>query len=522
MKPISAEDNYDFMDKDGVVLGTLSFVIILAIALSVSIFITPLSISDSNPTSYIAVVMLMVLLFAIFSMREGLTVRPSMKGIIYSVSVLAVFFLLTSILRASLSFAFASYRIDALLFPLIILSIAFALFGGYGALRLRWLIIYSVFASPLLLIPILSFNGAFTSMNASLVYGFLKLLDEPVLRNGLLIYASTQYTAITIASTCADIGVFIGMIMFLIPVAYLFDGRRANKALWLVSGVVLLFALNFVRMLIISLSWIYYGIGTAVSIFHIFAGEIIFYIVIIAMILIAYRYRLSLPRSMDMRRSRRTRGRDIADSHKVYRQIAAAAVIGLVFFVISTPYLSSYYVSVNSFYNGMVKPTNSSLYLGYLAALRVPDNYSVSSLGYERNGTIAFSIKNDTDNQTSYAIADSSTYPIPSGYITRGTGLVDSGRYILNDGIALGFGKTVSNGYEFDVNYISLPENISGGFSTVNIEFFGVAGSDGSICVYKSGMLDHIESELYNIVTGGIGNGGGLICSAYLSASSLR
>ena len=51
-------------------------------------------------------------------------------------------------------------------------------------------------------------------------------------------------------------GIFIALAFFLIPIAYLYDGKTKKKILWVASGLALLLVLNLVRMASISLAWL--------------------------------------------------------------------------------------------------------------------------------------------------------------------------------------------------------------------------------------------------------------------------
>lgn len=516
MKPISAEDICGYMKKQNMWMGIIVLLITVAIATANSIGITKFNIMDTNPTTYIIVVILMIFLFILFSVKEDLHLEYKKTNIVYGFLLITFFFVITSILRGSLSFLFASYRVDALLFPLILLSLIITLFGRKGVVKLKWLIVYSAFASPILMLPFIGLNNFFVEMNASFVYSVLSLIGLPIIKNGLMISAPSTST-ITIAETCADIGAFIGLIMFLLPIFYLFEGKLKKKILWISSAVLLLLLLNFLRMLFISLEWIYNGIGSAVSIFHIFAGQIMFDAVIVIMIIFAYKYGLKFP-SKHTLISKRKRRKDKRTDVKIYYSIAAALVIAIISFVITYPYHNMINISNNNFYNKNINSTNQTMSLIYLASIKSKNSY-IYSLGSINNKSIGFSVVNKTTNNMEYIVTAANGYPDPSSLITNKT---NARGYItiLQNGLVIHSYIILSNSYEFYTNTFSFPALINGKYASIKMEFFAPANSTFIGCNPNSGWIDNTESILANIFNGNLRRHN-IFCTAYNSAESV-
>ncbi len=498
-------------------IGIAVLLVAVAIAISNSISITQFSISDSNPATYAIVVMLMILLFIVFSAKERPTVEYKPTNILYGFLIVGAFFMITALMRSWLSFLFTSYRVDALLFPLILLSIITAMFGKEGIIKLKWLIVYSAFASQILAAPFLALNKAFVNLNASFVYWLLRIAGTHVSISGLVISAPSA-TSITIASTCADIGAFIGLVMFLLPLSYMFNGRRWRKLVWVSSGVALLLLLNFVRMLTISLEWIYYGISSAVSTFHLFAGQIMFDAVIIVMIVLFYKYGLRFPSVSGKSARRRTVRAGHAASK--YYPLAAAIAIGVIVFAITYPYHSVADISSGTFYNSEVNSTNATMSLTYLSSIR-SENSSIYSLGTVSNGIVGFSIANSFNNHTKYVVMTANGYPDPSGMITNTSGTRSAGSHILNNGVVLRSYTTLSGGQEFYVNTFSLPVIVNGRYVSVKEEMISSPGPGLEACSISSGYIDSVESGIANLLLGH-GARGIVFCDAYESAAAVN
>ncbi len=505
----------------GKVFGIIVLFVATLLVMAGTLLSTNLSVLDTDPASYVIVVMLMLLVFIVFSLKEDLHLKRSKRMATYGIIVFIAYILLLSYIRVGLSFVFATFRIDALLIPLAIVPFILILFGTGGVKRLAPLLVYSLFMSPLLLMPLLLQNSAFANINAVFVYDTLKLFGAPVTLNGITI-TSLSNTSISIATTCAPIGTFVAVVMFLIPVAYLYRGRFARKIVWVLSGLALMLVLNFVRMFWIAYSWVYYGIGQAVAIFHIFAGQIFFYAVIIVMILLAGRYGLRIARlakgqlgvlAKDFSRRRSAFG--------YYWVIAIAfGVIGLLF---SLPYLSAVYASPSFFYGSLSSVGRNATYSG-IAASFAEFSPNVIRIG-EQNYTVALAILNGSQsNNATYVVVGAVSTPLPGVAVTNYTSTVSSSSYLLRNGIRISSAVGYSGSNRFDINYFAAPFSLSGHYFSINYEFLKLASGGVPSCsmlTYKSaGVFNYVESVIYNTLSGSSDyKANGIMCDAYAVAN---
>lgn len=496
-------------------------VLFIAVLLSTAIIISRASFSilDTDPATYVIVVMLMVFALIVFSLKKRLKLNKDRREFALGITIFIVYVLLLSYVRVAMSFAFSSFGIDALLVSLPIISFIIILFGRDGAMKLWPIAAYYLFASPLLLMPLLLQNSAFARINAEFVYYLLRVFGAPVTINGITIASQTS-TSISIASTCAPLGTFVALAMFLLPVAYLYDGRNRNKGLWVVSGIALMLLFNFIRMFGIAYAWSYYGINQAISTFHLFAGQILFYAAIIIMLVIASGYGLILPKASRRGRSTVHFIRSIHDSGYGF---AIVLLLALIAFAFTFPYLNASYTSPTLFYNNITRSQNIALYKA--AGNAVAQNYN-SIIGIGSNGTnYGYALVNLTDQNASIFIIASAA-PIPVfGKLPVNASKHSYGRmtFLLQNGVGFRVADVISGNYTFAVDYFALPVTVNGESFSLNYEFFRLLG--GHPCSppgYKQiGVVNYLESVIYNTLSGQFDySPNGLICQAYVTASS--
>lgn len=504
-------------NKKGKIFGILIVFIAFLIASLSSLAVTNPSVLDTNPATYIIVVMLMLFVFILFCAKSDIEFEYSKKNILYAALVLVIYLFVLSCLRVSLSTAFLSYRIDALLFPLLLVCFIILVFGLSAVKKLLPLIVYSLFASPLLLIPILNLNNSFANINARFVYWILKAAGAPVSRQGLAILSRLGAT-ITISGTCVAIGTFVAFVMFLIPIAYLYDGKLRSKLYWVLSGIVLILVLNTIRMLLIALMWVYYGLGGAVTTFHLFAGQLIFYVSIVIMILLAGRYKLSIRKAKkgalgNIKNFRSTIGRGFLN----------VAIVAIIFAVIALVFNLGYVGSIQAPYvlfgNSNVNKVvvihsvlnsiqNSGSNITVLSATNTVDSFLLSGV----HGNL---------NKSAYAIARVSYSAIPSANLPGYVPVGGVSKYNLNDGITVSAQSAYSGNSTFELNYFSIPYNLNGSYLMVNYLLFEQINlsAQPNCQLTRAGKINGVESYIYNLFTNG-GPHSGLMCQSYLIASS--
>lgn len=483
-----------------------------------SIGSTGLSVLDNDPATYIIVVMLMLFVFIAFSIKEKLKLEFKRKNIVFASLIFAAYILSISYLRVALSFAFASYRIDALLLPLLLIAMILALFGYDGIKRLKQVIVYSIFASPILLLQIISLNNAFANLNASFVYDALRAVGVQVAKSGLVITAPST-ASITISTTCVSLGTFIALIMFLIPVAYLYNGEFKRKIIWILSAFVLMLVLNLLRMLTISLVWVNYGLGGAITTFHTFAGQLLFYAVIIVFLLIASKFGLSLRQKQDKRPLRAK----AAKLNALIVPITSVIVFGVIAFLFSVQYWGALYASPALF---STNATYASLDPYVLSALTA-SGMNATYLGSTTSGQLFLLGSSRNASNATYAIVNGALRPIAGSATTAYNSIAGLHSYTLRNGVTASGATARSGNTTFDIAYFSLPFNVTGSYVSANVELFRRVASTATGCsiggAQSLGAFDYLQSGFYNILHGAFAVKDGMaLCYAYKIASSQR
>jgi exosortase/archaeosortase family protein len=500
MKTISAEDKLGIELASYRVYGTLLIAISFLIGTLGSMLVTGFSLIDSDPTSYVIAVLMMGVLFIVFTLKDKRELRPDINGVILGVMIFAIYVIALAFLRVSLSWIFMTYRIDALLLPLLLASLVMIVFGTDG-IKIFWpVIVYVAFASPILLLPVLGLNASLAGISSRIVYFIIKALGVKASLAGLAITAPNG-SIVTIAETCVPIGIFIALLMFLVPVAYLYNGDLSRKTIWIASGMVLLFALNIARMSIISFAWAYYGIEGAISGFHSIAGGIIFYATIAVMLLLCNRYGMSLIQNVRAKKAKALRK---AKQPEINHGITALCIIlGVGALLLSAPYLSSVTANLLGFGSAHMPTT------AWIESMLGGGGANVIYLGnFSKN--MFFGVGNAS--VTTYALVNLNNEP-DAGFNMLNFSVVGRGAEIYGDGITVHSVSAISNDSRFGIAYFSMPYN-SGNYSeTVNIELF--SKSSGQIrCAQKldsiGSFVNEFETVTYDTLSRGQANIGGI------------
>jgi exosortase/archaeosortase family protein len=347
------------------------------------------------------------------------------------------------------------------------------------------------------------------------------MLGVPVSKAGVTILSGTG-ASIAISTTCVSIGTFIALFMFLLPLAYLYDGRLGRKALWLVSGIILILLLNVLRMMLVVLIWVHYGIGSAANTFHTFAGQLLFYLAIIIMVLVSERYGLELKRlgngvAKDMAGFYRTKQRGI------YAVVVLMLVLAVISLFFAFGYGRQFYAPPALFGNAS-QINKLMLNQRIISALRSSGD-NVTGLGETPVGYL-FSLSNNGTNinSSTYVVANPSYSPLINYSLPAFIPVSKARSYLLGDGITVTTQSVLSENSLFDVNYFSIPYNVSGSWVSVNYLMFRMMNSSPMPdcgAFYSSTPPQQItETFIYNLFSLQNYSTNGLMCESYNMASS--
>ncbi len=498
--PISAEDKilgalmrYD--SKTATIL-LAAFIFVLLIN---AFRITPLAISDTDPSTYIIVPMLMLPVLALFMGRLRIVPKVARRDLIIGATFFAVFLAASVVLQAYFSYLFVGFRLDMLLFPLAIAGLVTVLFGLANLGRFKALMIYALFASPIVLVPIMGLAGSFTVFNTVIVYSILKLFMSSASYLPPISILANGYD-IGIGQTCVSIGAFIGLVLFLIPLAYVYDGRARDKIVWMCSGVVLLLVLNLFRMGTITYTWITSGPSEVISLIHVFIGQILFYLAIIIMILIAGKFGLGFVRRKKEKAAKRRQSTNNTNG------ILLAVVFAVLYLALSANYLYNPGLSASELANQVPLNFTDPSAATFLSKMAGVPHYTSDTFTVPSGKIALVEYSNSSmDPKTPIVFyAGAFNQNLTANLLQNSTRLGELAFFDYHGSVARVY-NVISNGTNFYLYAINLPYSLDNG-STVRIGVYGIiaksVAQQSTPCtnydVPYSEMLNTLDATAYN------------------------
>ena len=479
--------------------------------------VTNQNINNLDASSYVIVPIIMLPLFAVFIFKEKIEPHFDSKSIALGIAAFAAFLLLTIAARFYFQYSFLGYRLDMLLFPIAILSLALVLFGTANLKRFRAIAAYSLLASPLVLFSVLQLNPLFAQANSIFVYSVLHIFSSSITYIPPFSISAGSYV-IGIGEACAGLAIFIALALFLAPIAYLLDGSDRKKVYWVGSGLVLLLVLNLIRMGSIAGVWLLGGPSSAVSFVHSFAGILLFYFTIIAMVLLARVYGLKFPK-LKAEETKRRKGTALKGQAL---RCAVALVLSVIYLLISLSYINSVNIPIATLANHVPAQFGSDAVSAIITGIGSSrGNWSVSPSQYTNKTEVFLLLYNSTFGQ-----ADPVGVVLGSGNLSGkflGTGKV-LGRlaFVDNRGLLDEVYEIQSGNTIFFLSDKTLPyviENDS--FSTVNgdvlIPYFGEQLGSNCASNYDA-FYTQIAGLVYDSANATVDN---QIRGAYCVASNL-
>jgi exosortase/archaeosortase family protein len=436
----------------------------------------------------------MLPLFILFSLKTHPEPKVGRRDIAIGICLLVIFLVLFVALRFEFGVFFASFRVDMLLLPLAIAALVCILFGSQNVRKFKGALFYTLLASPALLYLLLVQSNSFIQFNSVLVYDLIKpFISTANYLSPITISANGQ--TIAIGQACVSLGIFIGLALFLIPVAYFYEGAAKKKAMWVASGVLLLFILNLARMFGISFVWLAYGPNTTALYVHQFIGVLLFYIVIIAMILTSSFYGLGIAKK---KRTKKRRAQKL--SLPLWAVIAVAAFCAL-YICLTLNYSTSLAISPLAL-NNRIQFNFSNAQISAQIKSTISKNNFTSFLIATQNGTsVLFTLVNGTINGTEPLLL---FYSTPSSNVLPGiesqNKLIGRMAFLNRNGIREETFDLFSNNTEFSVYYTDYPFELSNA-STSFAGVYLVIPTALLPHIYSCNSYDTLYSALLGIVT---------------------
>ncbi len=451
-------------------------IIIIAILLFIAAYMNSVQpgISDTDPSTYVIIPILMLPIFFIFKLKEKILPEVRRKDIAIGVLLSIIGIIFTIYMKYVLSFEFSAFGIGFLMLPVFVASFSILAYGIKNLKRFVSVIIYSIFTSPIILLPVLLQNQNFTAINSVIVYWIEKLFISGI-KFSPPITITLNNISIGIGQSCVGLGAIFGLLFMLVPLAYFYDGTNKGKAKWVISGILLLLLLNIARMSIITSLWFAAGPSQTLLTIHLFIGVLLFYLTLIIMILAARKFGLEIPRFNN------AKGKKIKEYSYA---LAAAVVIGIIYYAIFS-YGNSYISPMNLTINPRFNLTQNYTIQYFNSAIKMK-NYTSEILIYDNNTAVTLYLYNKTTtNRNITLVILTKPYANPIQNLLRNSTPTEAFTFMNSSGYIATYYQLSSNGSQLSVferseafqispyNYTEIKEYTiipNGLFSKINVQ----------------------------------------------------
>jgi exosortase/archaeosortase family protein len=189
---------------------------------------------------------------------------------------------ITMLLPHHMSATFWQWRVDLLAVPLFVAGLLAVVFGTRVLWRQRLAVLYLLLALPALYTVVLASTlERYTNFTVDALREIVKVI--PVAKSvpfpGDPLFSVTHHgTAFSLAvvTACSGVDGLVGFLLIGLLFAAMMRGPMLRKALWLLSGLPLLWAINLGRIMFIFWAGKEWGETVALDVFHPFIGLVTF------------------------------------------------------------------------------------------------------------------------------------------------------------------------------------------------------------------------------------------------------
>jgi exosortase/archaeosortase family protein len=243
------------------------------------------SVGLETPLAYVGLAPLIALVLAGLRARVSkpeLPIYDRQVDYIIGVPLLAVAVIVNTVFRTRMSTMFWVWRIDMFSLPFFVAGAVCVVFGVRTAWRQKAAIAFLFLAWPyvyqVLLLRFLNQLTDSTLAGVKAATGLTHVASSLPGSDGSLfqvVHAGRPFQ-ISVASACAGVNGMVGFLLVGAAFAVIVRGPLLRKALWLVGGVALLWAINVGRILFIFWTGRMWGEKVAIDVFHPFVGLVTF------------------------------------------------------------------------------------------------------------------------------------------------------------------------------------------------------------------------------------------------------
>lgn len=256
-----------------------------------------------TPLAYLGLAPLMAFGIAVLLARPA---RPASEvsdrnvDFLVGIPLLGTAVIMTLVLPGRMSVLFWYYRVDLLSLPIFAAGVVVLLFGAATLWRVRYAVGFLLLAWPVPYTFLLNHGMTrFSDLTLGALHGLVRVVHVASPQAGgdgslfALSHAGHPFT-LSVASACTGVDSFVGFLLVGLAFLAIIDGRRLSKVAWLVSGMVLVYALNLLRIMLIFWVGAEYGERVAIDGLHPVLGLVLFCAGVVVMVLSLGAFRLEV------------------------------------------------------------------------------------------------------------------------------------------------------------------------------------------------------------------------------------
>ena len=274
-------------------LGVLLGAVLIAYNYSFSTLVQ--TANQQTPLAYISLVPAIALALAAVRSRP-LKPEPPIhdRQVDYTIGIPLILaaVAINEILPARMSALFWVYRVDLFSLPIFVAGAVAIIFGCRVLWRQKLAIAFLFLAWPYpyqkYLLGVLNAFTDVTQLAMQKIAGWTHLATPTLASDNTVFTVNHHGTnfSLSIVSACSGVNGVVGFLLVGSAFAAIVRGPVVRKVLWLIGGMILLFALNVGRITFIFFAGKEWGESVAINIFHPFIGLALFCVGVIVMLLL--------------------------------------------------------------------------------------------------------------------------------------------------------------------------------------------------------------------------------------------
>jgi exosortase len=278
----------------------LAVLAVIAVAYNYSLLTLARGLSLQTPLAYLALVPLISIVLAwVRVAREplGRPIHDRQVDYIVGLGLVASAAAISLVVPLTLTTRFWLYRVDLLSLPFFVAGIIALVYGVRRLWALRVPIAFLFLAWPLPYAPLVG-DGMqlFTDLTAGALTLISHVVPFAVATGGdeavFFVRHKGYAFPLSVGAACAGVNSLVGFILIGGALSYVVSGRLLRRILWLLTGLVVVWLLNVLRIELIFLVGALFGKEVALEVLHPIAGLVAFNIGVFAMLLMVPRFGL--------------------------------------------------------------------------------------------------------------------------------------------------------------------------------------------------------------------------------------